>query len=104
MAASDRIAVLLGQFAEAKNALASIAAAYERFATNDMKGLGRREVTASRLCDILERSYTCFETVFLRISRFFENDFAKGRWRQDLLDKMILDVPGVRPRVMRQRR
>ena len=100
MAVNDRPAILLGQIDETREALSMIAAAYERFLGRDLEDLGKREVTASRLCDILEHYYTCLETLFLRISRFFENDLAKERWHQDLLDKMILEIPGVRPRVV----
>jgi len=97
---TDRTRVLLGQIAESREALGAISEAYARFVERDLGTLGKREVTASRLCDIIEHYYTCLETLFLRASRFFENDLAPDRWHQDLLDKMLLDVPGVRPRVI----
>ena len=34
------------------------------------------------------------------MSRFFENRLSAEKWHQDLLDKMVLEVPGVRPAVV----
>jgi hypothetical protein len=45
--------------------------------------------------------YTCLETMFLRISQFFENNLRKDAWHRDLLDKMQLNVPGFRIPVIR---
>jgi len=44
--------------------------------------------------------YTCAETIFLRISRFFENHLPRERWHQTLLEKMVLEIDGIRPRVI----
>jgi len=44
--------------------------------------------------------YTCLETLFLRISQFFENNPRPSAWHRDLLDKMRLDVPDLRQRVV----
>jgi hypothetical protein len=48
----------------------------------------------------LSNYYTCLETLFLRISQFFENGLDSGRWHQSLLDKMVLEIPDYRPRVI----
>lgn len=52
------------------------------------------------IADSLSKYYTCLETVFLRISKFFENDLSPSRWHQDLLDRMALDIPEIRPAVI----
>lgn len=52
------------------------------------------------LTQSLSSYYTCLETIFLRISSFFENDLVKERWHQDLLEKMTLEIDGIRPRVI----
>lgn len=48
----------------------------------------------------LTNYYTCIETLFLRISQFFENGLDQGRWHQSLLNKMVLEIPQTRPRVI----
>jgi hypothetical protein len=48
----------------------------------------------------LTNYYTCLETVFLRISNFFENSLDKEQWHRSLLEKMTLDIEDVRPKVI----
>jgi hypothetical protein len=48
----------------------------------------------------LSNYYTCLETLFLRISQFFENSLESERWHQSLLNKMVLEIPDYRPRVI----
>lgn len=50
--------------------------------------------------DLMCRGYTCLETVFLRVSQFFENSLAAEAWHKELLMKMRLQVPGIRPAVI----
>jgi len=44
--------------------------------------------------------YTCIETLFLRISKFFENNLDKEQWHRSLLEKMTLEIRDVRPKVI----
>lgn len=48
----------------------------------------------------LTNYFTCIETLFFRISQFFENGLDENRWHQSLLNKMILEIPDCRPRVI----
>ena len=48
----------------------------------------------------LTNYYTCLETLFFRISQFFENGLESERWHQSLLSKMVLEIPDCRPRVI----
>lgn len=41
--------------------------------------------------------YGIVENYCLRVSKFFENGLPKDRWHRALLEKMALDVPGLRP-------
>ncbi len=50
--------------------------------------------------DLLVNYYTCTETILFRISQFFENSLSKEKWHQHLLEKMVLEIPGYRPRVL----
>jgi Uri superfamily endonuclease len=45
---------------------------------------------------LLDNYYTCLETVFLRISHFFENELSSDHWHSDLLEKMTIRIEGVR--------
>lgn len=52
------------------------------------------------ISDLLVNTYTCLETLFLRISQYFENNLPNDRWHSALLDKMTLEIPEYRPRVL----
>lgn len=41
--------------------------------------------------------YGVMENYFLRISRFFENSLPNDAWHKALVQRMALDIPGVRP-------
>ena len=66
----------------------------------DVKKLGRTQRAAIMVAGIIESYYTCIETVFLRISQFFENSLRPERWHHDLLERMNLEIADVRPRVI----
>ena len=52
------------------------------------------------LTQALSNYYTCLETLFLRISKFFENDLDREQWHRSLLEKMTLEIPETRRRVI----
>lgn len=52
------------------------------------------------LADIFNDFYTILETLFVRISKSFENNLERDRWHRQLLEKMTLDIPAIRPRVI----
>ena len=60
----------------------------------------RTAADAFLVTGVLSNYYTCLETVFLRISEYFENSLAPARWHKDLLEKMTLSIEGVRPRLL----
>lgn len=41
--------------------------------------------------------YNAIEAYFLRIAKFFENNIDDAAWHRDLLDRMRLEIPGIRP-------
>lgn len=66
-------------------------------------GMSAPERTLERavlLAEIMVNYYTCLETVFFRISQFFENSLPKERWHSELLHKMTLAIPNVRERLI----
>ena len=68
----------------------------ENALTDEVARLGRTRVSALIVAGLLENYYTCLETIFVRISQHFENRLGSERWRQDLLQKMTLEIEGVR--------
>ncbi|RJP30997.1 MAG: antitoxin [Candidatus Omnitrophota bacterium] len=48
----------------------------------------------------LHNFYNGCETIFLAIARFFENDLAKHSWHTNLLKRMMLEIPEIRPSVI----
>ena len=63
----------------------------------DIVLLGRSKRSAAMVASIVESYFTCAETVFVRISQFFENNLSENRWHKDLLEKMTLRIPEIRP-------
>ncbi len=48
----------------------------------------------------LHSAYSMLENYFLRVSKFFENDLPADRWHKPLVEKMALEIPGVRPALL----
>ncbi|TVQ23075.1 MAG: hypothetical protein EA383_14700 [Spirochaetaceae bacterium] len=44
----------------------------------------------------LHNLYNSFEAYFLRIAKFFENNLGDTGWHRDLLERMTLDIEGLR--------
>ena len=44
--------------------------------------------------------YNALESYFLRVSKFFENDLPAATWHRELVDRMTLEIDGVRPRLL----
>lgn len=51
----------------------------------------------------LHTMYNSFEVYFLRIAKFFENNVDQQAWHRDLLDRMTLDIPDIRPALITDR-
>jgi hypothetical protein len=100
MPARDELTVLIGEVGKTEKLLDKVQAHYADFIENDFKTLGRKRLTAVFIAEVLEDFYTCLETLFLRISHCFENSLRRERWHGDLLDRMTIDIPGIRQRVI----
>jgi hypothetical protein len=44
--------------------------------------------------------YSAAESYCLLVAKFFENDLDPRTWHRDLIRRMTLDIPGVRPRLL----
>ena len=96
MAGNSELEVLSGEITNTLNIIRVLYDKYKRFLAEEMKSLGKNPITAAYLADILNSFYTCLETLFLRISNYFENQLENERWHQDLLDKMTIEIPDIR--------
>lgn len=45
----------------------------------------------------LHNLYNALESYFLRIAKFFENNLDESGWHRSLVERMTLDIEGVRP-------
>lgn len=70
----------------------SLSEVYEK----EISLIGKTNRSALMVAGLLENYYTCGETIFLRISQFFENNLREDHWHQDLLEKMTITIEGVR--------
>jgi hypothetical protein len=66
----------------------------------DIPLLGKTPRAGVLMAGLLENYYTCAETIFFRVSQFFENSLSVDRWHKDLLEKMTLEIEAVRPRLI----
>ncbi len=67
---------------------------------DDLPKLGKTPRAAVMIAGLIENYYTCAETIFVRISQFFGNHLPRDRWHRELLERMCLDIPSTRPRVL----
>lgn len=101
MSETTPIQVLIFELDKARTVLARIEAFYAELQKGEAPLVNRTTRSAILLADVLVSYYTCAETVFLRISRHFENTLDPQKWHRDLLGKMCLEIPGIRERVIR---
>ncbi|MBL8965553.1 MAG: hypothetical protein JNG85_01020 [Spirochaetaceae bacterium] len=47
----------------------------------------------------LHNLYCLFENYFLRIAKFFENGLDSNSWHAELVDRMCVEIEGLRPRL-----
>lgn len=99
MATADRLDALASELQASLAVLRRVSGYYDAFQNNPLSKERTRE-TAIILADVFVNFYTCLETMFVRISQFFENSLDSSRWHKDLLRRMTYSVKGVRNRVV----
>lgn len=72
----------------------------EAVAGTDLSVADLAPFTKAAIASYVHAFYTGCEHVFRSISAFFENQLDQAHWHADLLRRMRLEVPGVRPRVL----
>ncbi len=100
MSAKIEIQTLIGEIVKTMAVLDKMAAYHASYSAALPTQDKRTTENAIVLSEIMSNFYTCLETVFLRISQFFENSLCKNRWHNDLLDKMSVNIPSIREPVL----
>lgn len=101
MSDTDALRTLLGYVRKTSDLLEQQRQAHADFLEHDAPKLERRRSVAMLHAAFLTDYYTCAETCFWRIAQYFENHLDGHRWHKDLLDRMQIEVPGLRPAVLR---
>jgi hypothetical protein len=95
-------AILEQEFFKTEKILEKMNLFYTSFTCKELPRMGRSTSSAIVMAEIFTDFYTCLETLFLRISRFFENSLSREKWHQDLLEKMTLEIKNVRIPLLRE--
>ena len=100
MSVNNQVSTLIGRLDKCNKILLKQENEYALFLKDDFPLLGKKNTTAMIMAEFITDYYTCLETLFLRISQFFENNLSDARWHSDLLEKMTLNICGVRESVI----
>ncbi len=94
------ISELISEIQSSKETLTKIDEFYDKFINNELKQIGKNTFTAIVMAEILVDFYTCLETLFIKISQFYENNLQRDKWHSELLHKMTLEIEDIRPAVI----
>ena len=100
MSVEGKLLTLKSEITKGISVLGKINNYYNNYMDNEFDPDSKRTDHAIVISDLICNYYTCLETIFLRISQFFENSLLKEKWHQDLLEKMTLQIDGVRSAVI----
>ena len=96
MKENKAIVDLIREIKKSLSVLEKIDSFYEDFKQNEFPRTGKNRIAAIVMAEILADYYTCVETLFFRISQFFENSLPKDKWHSELLHKMTLEIEDIR--------
>jgi len=100
MSADDAMSALAAEARATLEVIRKIERFYDEYTASSLNREQPGRESLIVLAEIFGNYYTALETLFLRISQAFENNLTPSRWHAALLDKMILEIEGVRPRVV----
>lgn len=92
--------LLIGEIRESRVALNNIQQMYVAYHPTFIDAQKRELRDAVMLAEILTNTYTCIETILFRIARVFENHLDAREWHKELLQKMRVEIPGIRKAVL----
>ena len=91
---------LIAELAQAQERAQAIYAKLRNARDTTLPRIGRTDDGALIVAGYLETYYTVLETFFVRVSGYFENDLTPARWHTALLEKMNLEIEGIRTKVV----
>ena len=100
MSESSKAQILIDEIKKNSSVLDELFYAHDEACREDLPLLGRTNSAALLIAGLLENYYTCAETIFLRISQFFENSLSPEKWNMVLLRKMTLQIENIREKVI----
>lgn len=100
MSATDRVRTLQGELDRTLARVAEIEEYYREFRRDFPSVETPRNYDLVLLADLVTDYYTCLETGFVRISKLFENNVDERRWHKSLLERMAVEIPTIRARVL----
>lgn len=92
----ETIQRLSAELANDKRQLDQLAETNERAVQRIQEG-ARDYLDYAALGYTIHNLYSIMENSCFRIAKFFENNLDDASWHRELLDRMRLDIPGVRP-------
>lgn len=99
---NSQIPTLIAQAKNTVNILEQNRLFYTEFLNGDFTQMGKNTASAMVFSQIFIDYYTCIETFLFRTSQLFENSLEQEKWHKSLLNKMNLEIPGIRPAVISQ--
>jgi hypothetical protein len=100
MKSSDALPGLLGEIGKHRAVIDRMVGFYDGFVARHPDWRTLDIESSMGMAQFFGNFYTCAETIFFRISAFFENSLDKERWHSHLLDRMTCAIPGQRPAVI----
>jgi hypothetical protein len=100
MSRIENLQELRGEIARYRDVSSRLINALRQVETHDIERIGKTTTTAVAIAGLIENSYTAVETVLFRIAQNFGNNLDATRWHTDLLRRMTLSIPDVRPAVI----
>lgn len=100
MSGRGEVATLVAEIETSLAVIGKVEAYYQEFASESLNRESPTRENRIVLAEILVNYYTALESLFLRVSQAFENNLDVARWHADLLEKMTLEIEGVRPRLI----
>jgi hypothetical protein len=97
---NSQILVLIAQANNTVSILEQNRRFYTEFMNGDFDKMGKTTASAMVFSQIFIDYYTCIETFLFRTSQIFENSLEQEKWHKSLLNKMALEIPGIRPAVI----
>ena len=99
MSDSDRLRLLRGQLEEDHRFITLCAQRHTEMVSRAAHATDD-EMATMAVAYLLHNLYTAFEGYFHRVAKHFENSIDDSSWHRELLERMKIDVPGIRPAII----